>query len=107
MEVGVHEAKTALSKLLRRVAAGEEVVITRSGRPVARLVPVASTGARELGHDIGRLTVPAHALALAALPPHHRDPFDRLLVAQAQLEGLPSVTADEAIRQYEIEAFDA
>lgn len=40
MYVGVHEAKTTLSRLLTRVEAGEEVVISRSGRPVARLVPV-------------------------------------------------------------------
>jgi prevent-host-death family protein len=37
-EVGVHEAKTRLSELLREVADGEEVVVTRSGRPVARIV---------------------------------------------------------------------
>lgn len=37
--VGVHEAKTNLSKLLHRDATGEEIVITRSGKPVAKLVP--------------------------------------------------------------------
>ena len=40
--VGVHEAKTTLSRLLRRASAGEDVVITRDGEPVARLVPVVS-----------------------------------------------------------------
>jgi prevent-host-death family protein len=39
MIVNVHEAKTQLSRLLQRVAAGEEVIIGRAGRPVARLVP--------------------------------------------------------------------
>lgn len=58
MEVGVHEAKTTLSKLLRRVAAGEEVIITRGGRPVARLVPTEGPPTRLLGQDRGRLTVP-------------------------------------------------
>lgn len=55
------------------------------------------TGTRELpvSHD--------HALAASALPPHHRDPFDRLLVAQSRIEGLPLVTADRAIRRYEVE----
>ena len=38
--VNVYEAKTHLSRLLERVAAGEEIVIAKSGRPVARLVPV-------------------------------------------------------------------
>jgi prevent-host-death family protein len=39
-EVNTHEAKTQLSKLLRRVAAGEEITIANRGVPVARLVPV-------------------------------------------------------------------
>ena len=49
-EVNVHEAKTHLSKLLRRVAAGEDIVIARAGKPVARLVPVPEPQRpRELG----------------------------------------------------------
>ena len=40
LTVNVHEAKTHLSRLLARVEAGEEVVIARNGKPVARLVPV-------------------------------------------------------------------
>ena len=39
MEVNIHEAKTHLSKLLERVALGEEVVIAKAGTPVAKLVP--------------------------------------------------------------------
>jgi prevent-host-death family protein len=39
IEVGMHEAKTKLSQLVERVHAGEDVVITRHGQPVARLVP--------------------------------------------------------------------
>jgi prevent-host-death family protein len=38
--VNIHEAKTHLSRLVERVEAGEEVVIARAGRPVARLVPI-------------------------------------------------------------------
>jgi len=57
MEVGVHEAKTTLSKLLQRVAAGEDVVITRDGTPVARLVAV-RPAARVMGQDRGRYVVP-------------------------------------------------
>jgi len=45
-EVGVHEAKTRLSELLREVADGEEVIVTRSGHPVARIVPAAAESAR-------------------------------------------------------------
>ena len=56
-EVGVHEAKTHLSRLLERVERGEEVVISRRGVPVARLVPV-RTEARRFGSDRGRFVVP-------------------------------------------------
>jgi prevent-host-death family protein len=48
-QVTVHEAKTHLSRLLRRVAAGEEVVIARSGTPVARLVRIDQGLPRVLG----------------------------------------------------------
>ncbi|MGH8622275.1 MAG: type II toxin-antitoxin system VapC family toxin [Burkholderiales bacterium] len=49
----------------------------------------------------------SHALHVARLPPHHRDPFDRLLIAQAQLEGLPILTADAQFERYEIEVIRA
>lgn len=42
----------------------------------------------------------SHAAAVAALPPHHRDPFDRLLVAQAQVEGVTLLTSDAALGAY-------
>ncbi len=43
-----------------------------------------------------------HVLRLDALPPHHKDPFDRLLVAQALAEGWPVVSHDPAIAQYPV-----
>jgi PIN domain nuclease of toxin-antitoxin system len=45
----------------------------------------------------------AHALRAASLPRIHGDPFDRLLVAQAQIESLPILTADPAISRYDVE----
>ena len=45
-----------------------------------------------------------HALHVARLPPLHRDPFDRLLVAQAQVDSLTIVTADDQILAYEVDA---
>ena len=42
-----------------------------------------------------------HALRSGELPAHHRDPFDRLLVAQAQLERLPLLTSDRALATYD------
>ncbi len=54
--VNIHEAKTQFSKLLRRVAAGEEIVIARAGKPVARLVPYGPEGARRrLGSHTGQI----------------------------------------------------
>jgi prevent-host-death family protein len=46
-QVGMHEAKTQLSKLVERAEAGEEVVIARNGKPVVRLVPVAAEASLE------------------------------------------------------------
>lgn len=57
--VNVHEAKTHLSRLLERVAAGEEIVIARAGTPVARLVRFEKDRQRSLGLDAGRGTVAA------------------------------------------------
>ncbi len=45
----------------------------------------------------------AHLLKFHSLPTHHRDPFDLLLVAQAQVENLPLVTADAQLKRYEVE----
>ena len=47
---------------------------------------------------------PAHAWAVRSLPLHHRDPFDRLLIAQAIVERLPVVTADARFAAYGVEA---
>jgi PIN domain nuclease of toxin-antitoxin system len=88
-------------------------------------VSAASSWEIAIKHEIGRLQLPeepdryvpsrirmigaralpiehSHALAVAALPALHRDPFDRLLVAQAQLEGMTILTADEAIARYPV-----
>jgi PIN domain nuclease of toxin-antitoxin system len=43
-----------------------------------------------------------HVLRVAMLPPHHRDPFDRVLVAQAQTEDLPILTSDRIFEEYEV-----
>ena len=48
-----------------------------------------------------------HVYGLAALPSHHKDPFDRLLIAQASLEGLTIVTSDAAFDAYEVTVLDA
>jgi len=59
MLVNVHEAKTELSRLLARAEQGEEIVIARAGKPVARLVPVAASGhTRVPGSARGEFRVP-------------------------------------------------
>ena len=52
------------------------------------------------------ITVP-HALAVASLPSIHQDPFDRIQVAQVQLEDLTLVTRDTHLKQYDIPYIDA
>ncbi len=47
-----------------------------------------------------------HALAIESLPDHHRDPFDRLLIAQAIIEGCKLVTRDESIKRYAVDIVD-
>ena len=57
--VNVHEAKTHLSRLLSRILAGEEVVIAKSGKPLARLIPFEQPKQkRTAGRDQGLFTVP-------------------------------------------------
>jgi prevent-host-death family protein len=60
-EVNMHEAKTHLSKLVARVEDGEEIVITRAGKPAAKLVPLPpeKTGKRKLGGWEGKFDVPS------------------------------------------------
>lgn len=56
--VNVHEAKTHLSRLLARVARGEEILIAKAGKPIARLVPVGPPSSqRVLGIDRGRAVI--------------------------------------------------
>jgi prevent-host-death family protein len=69
--VGVHEAKTHLSRLLERVRAGEEIIIERRGEPVARLVAIGGDGPVELGGARGQVVV--HDDFDAPLPPDLAD----------------------------------
>jgi prevent-host-death family protein len=60
--VNIHAAKTQLSRLVDQAAAGEEIIIARAGKPVARLVPLATLPTaqkRVLGRLAGQLAVPA------------------------------------------------
>jgi len=93
---------------------------------------LSAASAWEIGikHELGRLELPgppesiipdlmlrsgvealpishAHALRASTLPRHHRDPFHRVLIAQAQLEELPILTSDGEIPRYDVEVFRA
>ena len=59
VQINIHEAKTHLSRMLERVERGEDVIIARAGRPVARLVPFEEPRrSRRLGRDAGLFVVP-------------------------------------------------
>ncbi len=96
------------SKLVLSAASVMEIAIKQtSGR--LRLNDTPGRLVTELLEDgVSALAVTVeHALRMAALPPHHRDPFDRLLVAQAQVEGLMLVTADANVLAYDVASIDA
>ena len=67
--------------------------------PPSRFIPdamrILSLRSLEISHS--------HSLAAGALPPHHRDPFDRMLIAQACSETMVLLTADTAFMRYEVE----
>jgi PIN domain nuclease of toxin-antitoxin system len=71
--------------------------------PPAAYVParIDATGVRALSIEH------AHALRVSTLPPHHRDPFDRLLIAQAQLEALTILTSDPMFDAYDVATLPA
>ncbi len=76
--VNIDAAKTHLSRLVDDAAGGEEIIIARAGRPVARLVPLEAASPRprrQLGRLAGQLTVPADFDA--PLPTDLLDAFER------------------------------
>ncbi len=89
------------SELVYSAASLWEVAIKKGlGREDFRVDPrVLRRGLLE--HNYTELVVTgAHAVAVDTLPPIHKDPFDRLLVAQAQIEGMMLLTVDEVVGRY-------
>jgi len=68
-----------------------------------RLIPAAMAEDGLVGLPIEH----PHVLRVGHLPPHHRDPFDRVLVAQAQVEGLTLLTADPQLAAYDVQIIRA
>lgn len=102
-----------IGKKARRAIAGGEAQILISAVVICEVA---------IKHGLGKLDAPAdllvqlekagvnllpitarHADRVGTVPMHHQDPFDRLLVAQAETEGLTLVSADAAMRHYDIE----
>jgi PIN domain nuclease of toxin-antitoxin system len=104
---------------------GEHLALVEDQR-TALLLSAGSSWEIAIKHGLGKLKLPepphryvpermraigawpvavehSHALAVAPLPPLHRDPFDRLLVAQAQALGATILTADAAVAQYPVQ----
>lgn len=104
LPLSVREAvESAEDVRLSTVSVWEVVIKTSSGKlelpmSATELVAVSrrEAGLTPLPVDIG------HALAVSDLPALHRDPFDRLLVAQALVEGLTLVTADQQVQAYDV-----
>jgi prevent-host-death family protein len=91
MDINISAARKQLSRLIDQVNAGEGVVITRHGRPVARLVPAEAAKPRKPGLLEGKRYWIAD------------DPFDRLPIAQACHERLTLVTRDPDVRRYPVD----
>jgi len=93
------------SIILVSAASAWEITIKRAlGKLEA---PESVVGAiREAGFETLDIT-PDHAERAGGLPPHHRDPFDRMLVAQAVAERCTLVTRDDALQDYDVEILGA
>jgi PIN domain nuclease of toxin-antitoxin system len=105
---------------LRRKLLRDPSLLVLSSVSVIELAIKATTGrlslTAPLGEFVGALMdegiasldiTPAHALRMSALPPLHRDPFDRLLIAQAAVEQLSLVSADANVLAYDVRTIDA
>lgn len=99
------EAIEQASELMFSVVSFAEIgVKAATGRlvvPADLRQHVERSGLRILG------LAPDHGLGVADLPMHHRDPFDRLLISQARIDGLTLVTADARIADYDVPQIDA
>ena len=89
---------------LSAASAWEIAIKASCGKLALPAAPEQYVGERLILHRFLALPVEvSHALRVYALPDIHRDPFDRLLVAQSQMERMPILTADDQIRRYEVE----
>ena len=97
------------NEVLLSAAAIWECVIKHSlGKLLLPEPPAEYLPKQRAAHEIDSLPIVEGDMAvLARLPPHHRDPFDRLMVAQALHQRLTIVTVDPLVRTYEVPLLDA
>ncbi len=101
-----------LTPIHRDLIGDEKNEVLVSSIALAELSVKASLGKLEITRDLGREIeangfgflpfTERHAAALRDLPFHHRDPFDRMLISQAQVDGLVFLTTDERCREYDV-----
>ncbi|CAD7773347.1 PIN domain protein [Candidatus Methanoperedenaceae archaeon GB50] len=93
------------NELLLSAASGWEITIkVRLGRLQLPYEPERFIPEQLVINAIQSLPIKiSHALHTYSLPIYHRDPFDRIIIAQAQLEGLPILTSDPQIAKYKVE----
>jgi len=102
--VRAREAIATASELAFSVVSFAEIGVKAA---VGKLAVPENLHSQILGTGVRVLGLSAeHGLAVASLPVHHRDPFDRLLIAQAQQEGYVLVTADTRIHAYDVAILD-
>jgi PIN domain nuclease of toxin-antitoxin system len=110
-KLGAHARKMIVGTRRSAVSAAtiwEIAIKTAAGR--LRLPLPMEDWVMRIDLDWGMRALPItfeHAMAVRDLPAHHNDPFDRMLVAQARCENLTIVTADPAIRAYDVRTIDA
>lgn len=100
-----HEAMNDLDQeiYLSAVTAWEVAIKSESGKLALPEAPISYVPRRMIEQGLRPLPVShQHALAVFSLPKHHRDPFDRLLIAQAKLENMVLISSDKLFEQYDV-----
>lgn len=100
-QAAIEQASELLFSVVSFAEIGVKVATGKLSVPPALYDHVLQSGLRVLG------LAPDHGLAVADLPLHHRDPFDRLLIAQARAEQLTVLTSDRRFAAYDVALIDA
>ena len=100
----ISEAKAQLSALIEKVLAGDEVIIGKAGKQALGKLKIPPDFRQVLDRQsFETLSVTVeHAHAVGDIPTVHRDPFDRMLLAQANVEGFTIVSRDSVFERYNI-----